>query len=434
MSFCEHAASPFRASRRARRGSRRVRRARSPSRPTAPACSSCAPVTAPTGLAACGRSTSTAARSSCSWTPPSWASATRSSPSRSGPAANVPARRPPGSSATRPTVMPRSPRSRCPAGCGPPTSPQARRASCLPSARCSTPAPTRPGRGWRTAGPGRSGPTHLETAEQRVLAEPDGPSPAEVTWGLAEFVAAEEMDRYRGYWWAPDGAALIAARVDESPVQRWHIADPANPDRPPVDVAYPAAGTANADVTLWVLGVEGGRTQVRWDADRYPYVVTVSWSSAGPPLLHVMSRDQRSAAVLGGRPCLRGDHGARRGRPTPSGSTSYRGCRPGCRTAAWCARRTATGPAACCSGTTRSRRPACRWHRSRPWTRPGCSWSEPTNPPSRTCGSSTRPARYDGSPGPAATTADRCGPQPCSSPARTCTSRRPASRCAATIG
>ena len=84
--------------------------------------------------------------------------------------------------------------------------------------------------------------THLETAEQRVLAEPDGPSPAEVTWGLAEFVAAEEMDRYRGYWWAPDGSALIAARVDESPVQRWHIADPANPDRPPVDVAYPAAG------------------------------------------------------------------------------------------------------------------------------------------------------------------------------------------------
>jgi dipeptidyl-peptidase-4 len=140
--------------------------------------------------------------------------------------------------------------------------------------------------------------TNLETAEQRVLAEPDGPSPGEVTWGLAEFVAAEEMDRYRGYWWAPDGTALMAARVDESPVQRWHIADPANPERPPVDVAYPAAGTANADVTLWLLGVEGGRTQVQWDGDRYPYVVTVSWTSSGPPLLHVMSRDQRSAAVV----------------------------------------------------------------------------------------------------------------------------------------
>jgi dipeptidyl-peptidase-4 len=140
--------------------------------------------------------------------------------------------------------------------------------------------------------------THLETAEERVLAWPDGPTAADVTWGLAEFVAAEEMERYRGYWWAPDGSALIAARVDESPVQRWHIADPANPDRPPVDVAYPAAGTANADVTLWLLGVEGGQQQVRWDADSYPYVVTLSWTSAGPPLLHVMSRDQRSAAVL----------------------------------------------------------------------------------------------------------------------------------------
>ena len=32
------------------------------------------------------------------------------------------------------------------------------------------------------------------------------PEAAEVTWGLAEFVAAEEMGRYRGYWWSPDGA------------------------------------------------------------------------------------------------------------------------------------------------------------------------------------------------------------------------------------
>ena len=36
----------------------------------------------------------------------------------------------------------------------------------------------------------------------------------------------------RGYWWAPDGASLLVARVDENPVQRWHIADPANPARP----------------------------------------------------------------------------------------------------------------------------------------------------------------------------------------------------------
>ncbi len=64
------------------------------------------------------------------------------------------------------------------------------------------------------------------TGEDTLLIGPDGESG--VTYGLAEFVAAEEMNRARGYWWAPDGTAVLVARVDENPVQRWHIADPAN--------------------------------------------------------------------------------------------------------------------------------------------------------------------------------------------------------------
>ena len=36
-------------------------------------------------------------------------------------------------------------------------------------------------------------------------------------YGLADFVAAEEMGRMRGYWWSPDGDALLVARVDETP-------------------------------------------------------------------------------------------------------------------------------------------------------------------------------------------------------------------------
>ena len=83
-----------------------------------------------------------------------------------------------------------------------------------------------------------------DPAEDQVLADPQGAP--HVTFGLAEFIAAEEMDRHRGYWWSPDGSALLVARVDETPVTRWHIADPANPERPPAKVAYPAAGTPNA--------------------------------------------------------------------------------------------------------------------------------------------------------------------------------------------
>ncbi|GAU65273.1 putative dipeptidyl-peptidase [Streptomyces sp. NBRC 110611] len=129
----------------------------------------------------------------------------------------------------------------------------------------------------------------------RVLAEPDGP---EVAWGLAEFIAAEEMGRYRGFWWSPESDAVLAARVDEAPVRRWWISDPAHPDREPARVAYPAAGTANAEVTLALFGLDGSRTDVSWDTGRYPYLARVHWSAAGPPLLLVQARDQRDQRYL----------------------------------------------------------------------------------------------------------------------------------------
>lgn len=129
----------------------------------------------------------------------------------------------------------------------------------------------------------------------RALAVPEGPG---VTYGLAEFIAAEEMSRGRGHWWAPDGGALLAARVDDTPVRRWWIADPANPGQEPAEVAYPAAGTPNAEVTLVLLTLDGAATPVEWDRERYPYLARVHWSAAGPPLLLVQARDQREQVFL----------------------------------------------------------------------------------------------------------------------------------------
>ncbi|MEC4018465.1 S9 family peptidase [Streptomyces sp. H27-D2] len=129
----------------------------------------------------------------------------------------------------------------------------------------------------------------------RALAEPENDTSG---WGLAEFIAAEEMHRTRGFWWSPDGEQLLAAHVDDAPVRRWWIADPANPDRRPAEVAYPAAGTPNARVTLALLGLDGSRTEVTWDREGYPYLARVHWSAAGPPLLLVQARDQRSQLYL----------------------------------------------------------------------------------------------------------------------------------------
>ena len=135
----------------------------------------------------------------------------------------------------------------------------------------------------------------VDGKDDRTLVEPDGD---EVVWGQAEFVAAEEMERYRGFWWAPDGESLLVERFDSAPVPVWHVADPANPDAEPVRHRYPAAGSTNADVSLWHITLDGKRRRIDWDDDTYPYLTRVAWSSSGQPLMQVMSRDQRSAAIL----------------------------------------------------------------------------------------------------------------------------------------
>jgi dipeptidyl-peptidase 4 len=135
--------------------------------------------------------------------------------------------------------------------------------------------------------------------ESRRLAGEDDP---EVSWGLAEFLAAEEMDRARGFWWAPDGRRLAVARVDLHPVRRFHLTDPANPAIEPVSLPYPAAGTDNAEVSLHVVDLDGRRVEVGWDRAAYPYLAAVRWDAGGPLTLLVQARDQTATLVLAADP------------------------------------------------------------------------------------------------------------------------------------
>ncbi|GGM32655.1 prolyl oligopeptidase family serine peptidase [Dactylosporangium sucinum] len=121
---------------------------------------------------------------------------------------------------------------------------------------------------------------------------------AGVTWGMAEFIGAEEFHRFRGYWWSPDGRSILTARVDESRVPRWHLHDPSQPDQDPTTVAYPHAGADNAKVTLHVLDLDGGWVDVHWDRETYPYLVSASWSEQGGPLLAVLRRLQQHGLVI----------------------------------------------------------------------------------------------------------------------------------------
>ncbi len=131
----------------------------------------------------------------------------------------------------------------------------------------------------------------------RVLAGNDPKDGDTVSWGSADFIAAEEMHRFRGFWWSPDGQTIAACRVDDGPVPEWTIADPADPNRPARTVRYPAAGMKNPVVTLHLLGVDGTRKEVDWDREFFPYLAHVDWTDDGL-LMSVQSRDQRGSMAM----------------------------------------------------------------------------------------------------------------------------------------
>ena len=142
------------------------------------------------------------------------------------------------------------------------------------------------------------GALHVRDLEggNRVLAADDDP---DTFWGLAEFVAAEEMHRDRGHWWSPDGRLLAATHVDERAVTTLYLPAPGDPTRAPRPIRFPLAGTDNAVVTLFVFDVAtGARTEVEWDREAFPYLARVHWSEGGPLTLLVRSRDQRQALLL----------------------------------------------------------------------------------------------------------------------------------------
>ncbi len=129
----------------------------------------------------------------------------------------------------------------------------------------------------------------------RCLAEADSET---VSWGLADFVSAEELGRVRGLWWLADGSAVLAERVDEAGVAiRW-IAEPAHPEREPRPHRYPAAGTENAESRLFLIPIEGEPAEIGWDHMAFPYLATVQPDDIGRAVVSVLSRDQQHQLVL----------------------------------------------------------------------------------------------------------------------------------------
>lgn len=115
-------------------------------------------------------------------------------------------------------------------------------------------------------------------------------------WGLAEFIAAEELGRQRGYWWSPDGRRLLAFRVDEARVPVKTRAQIFADRTTMTQQRYPSAGSPNAEVTAWVLDLAGEgaarAVQLAVPAEA-EYLPRAGWFADGTPWLQWMTRDQR---------------------------------------------------------------------------------------------------------------------------------------------
>ncbi len=137
----------------------------------------------------------------------------------------------------------------------------------------------------------------LENGVERAITTEGG---GLVSYGMAEFIAQEEMDRDTGYWWAPDEKRIVLARVDESGVNEVERFEIQATGATIVRQRYPSTGTPNARVDLFVaeLGSER-RVQLDLGPERDIYLPRVDWfpDSRGIAVQR-QSRDQKKLDLL----------------------------------------------------------------------------------------------------------------------------------------
>ncbi len=119
------------------------------------------------------------------------------------------------------------------------------------------------------------------------------------SWGTAEFIAQEEMDRSTGYWWSPDDKAVAVAFVDQTGVDVVERPEVNATGARVVPQRYPRPGRPNAVVDLYVQPLDGPRVKVELGDDPDIYLARVAWAKDGH-ILYVQrqTRDQKRLDLL----------------------------------------------------------------------------------------------------------------------------------------
>ena len=127
--------------------------------------------------------------------------------------------------------------------------------------------------------------------------------------GLADFIAQEEMDRYRGFWWAPDSKKIAYEQVDEAHIPIYRILHQGKDmvgNNAQEDHRYPFAGAANPKVKLGVVDVPDNLPNMETEGSEYKqntvwmdlganediYLARVNWMCNGSLCAQIENRLQ----------------------------------------------------------------------------------------------------------------------------------------------
>ena len=132
-----------------------------------------------------------------------------------------------------------------------------------------------------------------------------------IACGLADYIAQEEMNRFRGFWWSNDSTMLVYTENDENHIPEYTIlhqgkADPKHTE----SHRYPFAGDANPIVKVYVIDVnDTTKTSIPMilvddksindgiDPNDY-YVGRVGWWPDGSVMAQIQNRDQTLLQLL----------------------------------------------------------------------------------------------------------------------------------------
>lgn len=137
----------------------------------------------------------------------------------------------------------------------------------------------------------------IATGQERAITTEGG---GHIKFGMAEFVAQEEMDRNTGYWWAPDESKLAFTRVDESPVHVITRSEIYADSIKMIEQRYPSTGTDNVEISLGTFDLSSGKTAwVDLGKETDIYLTRAKWMQDSSTLTYQwQSRNQQELKLI----------------------------------------------------------------------------------------------------------------------------------------